>query len=537
MTGLTRRVLLGRAAIGAAGLAAARLPDSVLDALAAPRATGTWRDIEHVVFLVQENRSFDHYFGTLRGVRGFDDAAAAGALAQPGFDRPGFGGRLMPFHLDAASGTNDCVSDPTHDWEPQHRSWNGGRMDGFVRTHMDVDGDVNGPVTMGYYKRADLPFYHALADAFTICDGYHCSAIGPSYCNQSYLISATMDPAGKAGGPLINDGTVASLSWRTMPEALQAAGISWRVYTSADNYTPNAVGDPVFHFFRQYLENPALATRAFGNLYPGQFELDCALGTLPQVSWVYAPVVFAEHPPAPVNSGEGSTARVLGALTANPELWARTALFVVYDENGGFYDHVAPPTPPPGTPGEELTVNPLPASAGGVRGPIGMGFRVPLIVCSPFTRGGYLCSDTFDHTSLLRFLERRFGVEVPNLTAWRRQTAGDLSAVFGAPDGNVPALPDTQLLGRAVSAECILTLAGSGVSALGPPVTVPPNSVPQQEPGSRPRRSGSSPPAAAPKPKPRRRHKRRRRHRRRHHPRRHHRRRHHRPHRRRRRRV
>jgi phospholipase C len=490
MSALTRRTLLGRAAVGAAGLAALRLPDSVVDALAAPRATGTWRDIEHVVFLVQENRSFDHYFGTLRGVRGFDDAGASGGLAQPGFPRPGFGGVLMPFHLDTSSGRNDCVSDPTHDWEPQHRSWNGGLMNGFVRAHMAVDGPKNGPVTMGYYTRADLPFYYALADAFTICDGYFSSAIGPSYCNQAYIISAHMDPAGKAGGPLINDGRVGSLHWRTMPEALQAAGISWRVYTSPDNYAPNAVGDPVFHFFRQYLEKPALAARAFGNLYPGRFELDCALGTLPQVSWVYAPVVFSEHPPAPINSGEGSTARVLGALTANPELWKRTALFVVYDENGGFFDHVAPPTPPRGTPGESLTANPLPAAAGGVRWPIGLGFRVPLIVCSPFTRGGWLSSETFDHTSLLKFLERRFGVEVPNLTAWRRQTVGDLTSVFGSPNVGVPSLPRTHLLGRReLTADCILTAAGSGVSALGPAVSVPPNSAPVQEPGSRRRRT------------------------------------------------
>jgi phospholipase C len=169
---------------------------------------------------------------------------------------------------------------------------------------------------------------------------------------------------------------------------------------------------------------------------------------------------------------------------------------------------VAPPTAPAGTPGEELIVDPLPVTAGGVRGPIGLGFRVPLIVCSPFTRGGYLCSDTFDHTSLLRFLELRFGVEVPNLTAWRRQTVGDLSAVFGRPDHSVPPLPDTMLLGRAVSADCVLTVAGSGVSALGPPVSVPPNSPPTQEPGSRPRRTGAS----APRPARRRKKRRHRRH-------------------------
>ena len=113
---------------------------------------------------------------------------------------------------------------------------------------------------------------------------------------------------------------------------------------------------------------------------------------------------------------------MIGTLVSNPEVWAKTVLFIMYDENDGFFDHVPPPTPPPGTPGEFLTVDPLPASAYGVAGPIGLGFRVPMLVVSPFSRGGYVCSDIFDHTSQLRFLETRFGVQAPNISAWRRKT-------------------------------------------------------------------------------------------------------------------
>ncbi len=134
----------------------------------------------------------------------------------------------------------------------------------------------------------------------------------------------------------------------------------------------------------------------------------------------------------------------MNALLAHPDVWRKTALFVTWDENGGFFDHVAPPTPPPGTKDEFLTVANLPAAAGGIRGPIGLGFRVPMLVVSPFSRGGLVCSDVFDHTSTLRFLETRFGVRVPNLSRWRRKTTGDLTSAFNfaaRPNANRPALP------------------------------------------------------------------------------------------------
>src|SRR4051794_39136651 len=158
---LPRRQLL-------ANTAALASASRLVDALAAiPPAGSQLTDIEHVVFLIQENRSFDHYFGTYRAVRGLAEPAARRVNPQPGYKN----GVLYPFHLDAAQGSGQCVSDPTHAGGPQPRSWTAGRMDGFVREPSDE------PVTMGYYNRADLPYYHALADSFTLCDGYHCSVL------------------------------------------------------------------------------------------------------------------------------------------------------------------------------------------------------------------------------------------------------------------------------------------------------------------------------------------------------------------------
>ena len=126
--------------------------------------------------------------------------------------------------------------------------------------------------------------------------------------------------------------------------------------------------------------------------------------------------------------GEVVAAEIVNALTSNAELWSKTALIITWDENGGFFDHVEPPTPPPGTPVNMVTAAKLPEAAQDIRGPIGLGFRVPALIVSPFARGGFISSDTFDHTSTLRLIEARFGAEVPNLSEWRRGAVGDWSA-------------------------------------------------------------------------------------------------------------
>ena len=209
-----------------------------------------------------------------------------------------------------------------------------------------------------------------------------------------------------------------------------------------------------------------LHQNAFGPQFPTDFLADVASGNLPQVSWLVGSVLTSDHPPSPSIFGENILSLIMTALTANPAQWAKTLLLVTYDENGGFFDHVAPATPPPGTPGEFVTAPafPDPSVIGtpAITGPIGLGFRVPMLMISPFTRGGFVSSDLFDHTSVLRFLETRFGAEVPNLSAWRRATVGDLTSAlnFKKPDQSIPNLPSTLPAVQQAIQQCIANLAG-----------------------------------------------------------------------------
>ncbi|MBV8196082.1 MAG: phospholipase [Candidatus Dormibacteraeota bacterium] len=518
---LSRRQVLAAGAAGGAGLAFSGLGPSVLRALAAPQVCGQLSDIQHVVILIQENRAFDHYFGTHAGVRGFSDSNVPIQTSGPNaglpiwyqfaagapFSNPA--NTLTPFHIDSSNNNGECTNDITHDWGPQHSAWNNGAMDRWLATHYAAD-NTNGPMTMGYYTRDDLSYYHALADAFTLCDGYHCSIIGPTDPNRLMSLTASIDPGGTQGGPWLETLVTnraqfyGTLTWPTYPEQLQSAGVTWKVYSTVDGQ----YGDNVLPYFKNYMSGasaPTLAANAFANSFPGDFETDAAAGTLPQVSWVLAPLANSEHPPAPTVWGEWATSQAVNALTASP-LWSSTVLFVTWDENGGFFDHVPPPTADPGTPGEWITVNPLPTSsphdAQGFAGPLGLGFRVPLLVVSPFSRGGYIASDVFDHTSLLRFLETRFGVEVPNLSAWRRANTGDLTSALNlaSVDQSVPTLPAPSLTdSRAVGANsnCPVNapsdLIDSGLPTVTPYTIAQPNpALPSQEAGSAKQPSGLS---------------------------------------------
>jgi phospholipase C len=428
-------------------------------AAATPPAGSDLGAIEHFVFVMQENRSFDHYFGTYRGVRGFDDhpSGKLGAFAQAwpgGRDR-----RLLPFHLDTASGIGECTNDLDHSWQGEHLSRGKGNNGAFVATHTrpQFEGPDQGVLTMGYYRRADLPYYYALADAFTICDNYHCSVLGPTHPNRLMALSGTLDPSGRAGGPVLitnpSPDAVYSASWDTMPEVLEDAGISWKVYNPQGAiYAPAffekngmIATDAILPWFRQYSDpRSALHQKAFLPQYPSEFAADVAAGTLPAVSWMIPPIGYDEHPSSPPALGEWYTSQVLATLVSNPAVWSKTVVLHTYDENDGFFDHVPPPVPPAGTPGEFLT-GALAGDANGIRGPVGMGFRVPMLVLSPFSRGGHVASEVFDHTSQLRLLEQRFGVRAPNISAWRRRTAGDLTSALhmGRSDRSVPPLPST----------------------------------------------------------------------------------------------
>ena len=215
--------------------------------------------------------------------------------------------------------------------------------------------------------------------------------------------------------------------------------------------------------------------------FPDDFTSDIRRDALPKVSWLLASLADSEHPGfSSAAAGEQVLAQVVHALLSNPKVWRKTALLVTWDENGGFFDHVAPPVAPRGTPGEWVTASPLPAAAGGIRGPIGLGFRVPMLVISPFTRGGLVYSGVVDHTSALRFIETRFGVEVPNLSAWRRRVTGDLTGAFNfaaRPQYRAPGLPGP---GETGLVECVDVQ----------PVPVSHMGIPRQEKGTRKRPSG-----------------------------------------------
>jgi phospholipase C len=469
-----RELLKGGLALGAAGAIGLGLSSpagaSLERALAyAAPANASVSDIRHIVFLMQENRSFDHYFGSMSGVRGFSDPHVRknGIFIAdfPVWDQFGYGpgvgvnsGKyLQPFHLRQDFPTADgcTTNDITHDWGPQHQSWNHGKMDSFVIAHLEGDGVKNFVTTMGYFNRADLPFYYALADAFTICDGYHCSVLGPTDPNRVMALSGTIDPSGTQGGPVLvtqvqgRPEQYGKFTWETMPERLLDAGVTWKVYNDP---TGLALFSPL-PYFKAYQEpdtaqGRALIENALLPNYPADLITDVAAGTLPQVSWIHGPVTQCEHPATAPQWGENLVQTVLDILTSNPEVWAHTLFVLDYDENGGFFDHVQPPTPPKGTAGEYLTMTPLPAEASGDNGPVGLGFRVPCILMSPFTRGGYVASETFDHTSTLRLIETIFDVEAPNISDWRRSVTGDMTSALALgqpPNPSIPVLPDASL--------------------------------------------------------------------------------------------
>jgi phospholipase C len=458
-----RRFLQAAAALAASGIA----PEL---AAAAGGAPAKLSDIDHIIILMKENRSFDHYFGSLRGVRGFDDPSAekSGGSVFRQSDTSSPAGFVLPFRLDTLRTNAQRLHDLNHDWGPQHAAWNGGAMNNWIAAHRAADG-LNGPLTMGYLTREDLPFYYALADAFTICDGYHCSIFGPTHPNRYYLMSATVDPDGRYGSPAITNGGRA-YRWETYPERLERAGVSWRIYHDVDDYNCN-----VCRYFIQYQNLPPSSPLYDNAMHPRQFsELlrDLQTGNIPQVSWIVPPSTVTEHPDYLPAAGEDHTSRVLQALWSNPSLWEKTALILNYDENDGQFDHVVPPTPEAGTPGEFIAGQ-----------PVGLGFRVPCIVISPFSRGGYVCSRVFDHTSTLRLIEARFGVEIANLSKWRRGTCGDLTAAFGFGSPaqlDVPRLPET---------EKALRVAEQRATSLPQPSVPLVQIIPHQEPGTRPRRA------------------------------------------------
>jgi phospholipase C len=469
-----RSVIMGAAAVaGMAGMSGL-LPKSLMAAAsAAEPASFDLSKIKHVVYVMQENRSFDHYFGTFPGVRGFDDPTAMtlangnSVFQQPDPSNPL--GYLEPFHMDTSNTAAAAVPSLSHDWRDQHASWNKGAMDGWLHTHIAADGALKGSYTMGYMKQQDIPFHWALAEKFTLLDNYHCSVMGPTYPNRAVWMSGTNDPQGTKGGPILETVKPNALQWKSAAEVLYDAGYTVKTYTSSGSYNyftwwanlavKGLVDDELYN---RLTTNGSL----FGNGTPGgvgdplhptaahtpylAFEEDCANGTLADVTWLFpdGPYASDEHPPNTPAAGAYFLASKLEALAANEELWSSTVFIINYDENDGFFDHVPPPIPDPDLHPEEYVGVPSPRGTPGGGLPAGAGFRVPCLIISPWTVGGHVYSQVADHTSPLQLIEaitaaggldlgtptRSLAAKKPavfdDITSWRRDTFDDLAGAF-----------------------------------------------------------------------------------------------------------
>jgi phospholipase C len=574
----SRRTFLKNAALltGGAGLLNI-LPPSIQRALAIDPAPGsTYLDAEHVVILMQENRSFDHTLGTLRGVRGFNDTRA---ITLPNnntvwLQTNADGETYAPFNLNIKDTQSTWMGSLPHGFESQVDARNGGKHDAWLIAKQTEEWGKM-PLTMGFYDRKDIPFYYSLADAFTVCDQNFCSSLTGTTPNRLHLWTGTaggphdvnsyanIDDKGFDNRNLPDINPHNEAEWTTFPEVLEDNGIAWRIYQNElsiatglnkeeDVWLSNFTDNPL-EWFKQYnvryyagyqlhvknelarltnekealektlasplpddkaiaakktladtyvaiaLAEKELATwtperfnklaQRYKNLHQKaftnnagdadyrtltvntyrdgdkthteaapkgdvlhQFRRDIETGALPAVSWLVAPENFSDHPGGPWY-GAWYVSEVMDILTQKPEVWKKTIFILCYDENDGYFDHVPPfVVPNPYKPHTGKT------SAGIVpevefvttsrETPIGLGFRVPLIIASPWSRGGHVCSQVYDHTSILQFLEHflhhKTGkpIRIDNISAWRRAVCGNLTAAFRPWDGTKITLPN-----------------------------------------------------------------------------------------------
>lgn len=553
-----RREFLKKAAMLAGGVSLAQLlPDSIAKAMAIdPNIGSSYKDAEHVVLLMQENRSFDHAFGTLKGVRGFNDPRA---IRQPNgrkvwLQSQSDGKTYAPFRLDMKDSKVTWMGCLPHNWTDQTDARNEGKMNRWLevkRSGFKEFADM--PLTMGYYTREDIPFYYSMADAFTVCDQHFCSSLTGTNPNRLYFWTGNIRE-NQTGKALVWNGDSefsGKATWKTFPERLTEAGVNWKIYqneisSSSAGYIGQAnswlgnFGCNAMEYFPQYavkyskryrdllviqrkeleeeiqkmknknissgeeydklakkIENclweqgeyteanfdkldsytKEIHSRALVNnssdpnymqlesmiyqegntqrelmipkgdiLY--QFRKDVENGKLPTVSWLAAPQLFSDHPDSPW-FGAWYLSEVMEILTKNPEVWKKTIFILTYDENDGYYDHIAPfvaPNPYTEDSGkvsegidatlEYITKQQQYYPESGRESSIGLGYRVPMIIASPWSRGGWVNSQVFDHTSPLQFLERFINhktgknIKEDNITAWRRAVCGDLTSAF-----------------------------------------------------------------------------------------------------------
>ncbi|MFD2285126.1 phospholipase C, phosphocholine-specific [Pedobacter petrophilus] len=510
----SRRSFLKKAALfaGSAGMASISSA-SVIKALSInPELGSSFYDAEHVVFLMQENRSFDHMFGTMKGVRGFNDPHPH---IQPDgnkvwLQKDGQGFTYAPFHVDINKTKITWQGGLPHSWNDQVAARNGGKYDKWV--------PVKTPMTLAYYDRQDVPFYYALGDAFTVCDQHFCSSLTGTTPNRLFFFTGTVRGEKSANPIAVVDNNQAEsqnnvfVDWPTFQETLEDNGIEWRIYQNElwtsklpegelDDWLGNYGDNPVEYisrhqvklsaYFRKNGDNtvkPALSAeevqakydqlsqreknlidKAFqtnisekdylelapftftndqgksetinipkGDIFH-QFRKDVDSGNLPAVSWLVAPQKFSDHTSSPLY-GTWYVSEALDILTKNPEVWKKTIFILTYDENDGYFDHQPPfVVPDPNDPSSgkvSAGINYATDFEAKKGSPVGLGYRVPFVVASPWSRGGFVNSQVFDHTSSLLFMEKWLSkkrgkqIKSNNISDWRRTICGDLTSVF-----------------------------------------------------------------------------------------------------------
>jgi phospholipase C len=527
----SRRDFLKKAAIlsGAAGLPNV-IPMSIQKAMAISADPGsTFQDAEHIVFLMQENRSFDHMFGKLKGVRGFNDPRA---FTQPDHNKVWLqkdekGNTYAPFHVDINKTKITWQGGLPHSWNDQVAARNNGSYDKWV--------PVKSAMSLGYYDRSDVPFYYAMADAFTICDHHFCSSLTGTTPNRLFFWSGTIRPEqnGKSIAAVNNSQAESRnnvyVDWHTFPELLEDNNISWKIYQNevwtadlkgegVDSWMGN-YGDNAIEYVKRYnvklsayfrkngdhtvkpplspeqvrakydklssreknLIDKAFATNIdapenYLELSPFsftddngkqqtidvpkndifyQFRSDVDNGKLPTVSWLVAPENFSDHTSSPLY-GTWYVSETIDILTKNPEIWKKTIFILTYDENDGYFDHMPPyvvPQPNTADTGKVSAKIDTAADYELKKGsPIGLGYRVPMLIASPWSKGGYVNSQVFDHTSCLMFLEHFLSkktsknIKSNNISSWRRAICGDLTSAFRPATGDQSGVP--QLLDK-----------------------------------------------------------------------------------------
>ena len=459
------------------------------------------RDVEHIVILMQENRSFDHYFGTLKGVRGFGDRFGIPIESGKGVFVQSDGTKdYGPYRADKSKMNAALINGTPHNFADTQAAWNQGKYGFWPK--------FKTPYSMAYYTREEIPFQYALAEAFTISDAYHCSiATGTDPNRIIFFSGSNFDPEKRAAGQNCTDQESEpvnlrcwikhdpetkkpyrmpepgyqyqgnALKWDTIPDVLERNKIGWRIYQDPnDNWEGAMHGCLAFESFRNAQPGSAVYENGMKHWSLEDLKNDVKNNTLPQVTWILPSQIESEHPsgPSSPNRGGDFTHQVLSAITSNPEVWSKTAFFLTFDENDGLFDHLPAPAVPSynvdGSLAGKSTIDlkgmyfdtvksVQPANAqntsvyqdsrdtiSGNTRPWGLGPRVPMYIISPWSKGGWVDSQVADHTSVGQFIEKRFGVTIPAISPWHRSVCSDLTSAFDFENPNdpkFPKLPDT----------------------------------------------------------------------------------------------